>query len=170
MPPIDGSPLSRRAWLTTTSGVIAAGLLKTQADALRLDATEAPPYTGQTAPAVQPARSDDRPDPMTVPGRIVSEVGSRAPAEQPKRFLRAEELSSSSRSPLQDFHGIITPADLHFERHHAGVPDIRLEDHELLIHGMVERRLPDGGHHALSVGFPDPLHRVLRQRGRHLQP
>jgi sulfane dehydrogenase subunit SoxC len=35
--------------------------------------------------------------------------------------------------------GIITPADLHFERHHAGIPDIRWEDHELLVHGMVER-------------------------------
>ena len=35
--------------------------------------------------------------------------------------------------------GIITPADLHFERHHAGVPNIAEEDYELLIHGMVER-------------------------------
>ena len=35
--------------------------------------------------------------------------------------------------------GTITPADLHFERHHAGIPDIRFEDHELLVHGMVER-------------------------------
>jgi sulfane dehydrogenase subunit SoxC len=127
MPPIERSSMSRRAWLTTTSGVIAAGLLKTQSDAIRLDAQEAP----ASAP----------PDPTKVPGRIVSEVGSRAPGEQPKRFLRASDvdLSSSSRSPLQDLHGIITPADLHFERHHAGIPDIRLEDHELLIHGMVDR-------------------------------
>ena len=28
------------------------------------------------------------------------------------------------RSPLQDLHGTMTPADLHFERHHAGVPVI----------------------------------------------
>ena len=35
--------------------------------------------------------------------------------------------------------GTITPADLHFERHHAGIPDIQFEDHELLVHGMVER-------------------------------
>lgn len=141
MPPIDGSPLSRRAWLTTTSGVIAAGLLKTQADALRLDASEAPLDVGQTPSPAQDAQatSAGRPDSMKVPGRIVSEVGSRAPGERPTRYLRAEELSSSSRSPLQDFHGIITPSDLHFERHHAGVPDIRLEDHELLIHGMVDR-------------------------------
>lgn len=35
--------------------------------------------------------------------------------------------------------GVITPADLHFERHHAGVPDIVSENHELLVHGMVDR-------------------------------
>ena len=114
MPPEKGRPLSRRAWLTTTSGVIAAGVLKTQADAVKLVAQEPPP-----------------PDPTKVPGRLTSELGSRAPGEQPRRFLRASDLdlSSSSRSPLQDFHGIITPSDLHFERHHAGIPDIRKENH-----------------------------------------
>jgi sulfane dehydrogenase subunit SoxC len=35
--------------------------------------------------------------------------------------------------------GIITPADLHFERHHGGIPTIVAEDHELLVHGMVDR-------------------------------
>ena len=124
MPPKDGSRLSRRAWLATTSGVIAAGLLKTQGDAVELVAQQAP----------RPAS-----DPTKVPGRFVSGVGQRAPAEQPQRLLRAEELSSSSRTPLQHLHGIITPADLHFERHHAGVADIVSENHELLIHGMVDR-------------------------------
>ena len=47
--------------------------------------------------------------------------------------------SSSSRSPLQDLYGTITPSDLHFERHHAGIPEIVAETHELLIHGMVDR-------------------------------
>lgn len=124
MPPTDGSSLSRRAWLTTASGVIAAGLLKTQADAVKLVAQQVPIST---------------PDPTKVPGRVVSELGQRAPAEQPRRTSRGQELSSSSRSPLQDFHGIITPSDLHFERHHAGIPNIIAENHELLIHGMVDR-------------------------------
>jgi sulfane dehydrogenase subunit SoxC len=44
-----------------------------------------------------------------------------------------------SRTPLQDLHGTITPADLHFERHHAGVPQIDPQSYSLLIHGMVER-------------------------------
>ena len=120
----ERSGLSRRAWLTTTSGVIAAGLLKTQADAIKL--------TAQEAPAARAAAS-------RVPGRLVSAVGRRAPGEQPRRLLRAEALSSSSRTPLQDLHGIITPSDLHFERHHGGIPDIVAEEHELLIHGMVDR-------------------------------
>ena len=121
MPRDERPRLSRRAWITTTSGVIAAGLVKTQSDAIKLVAQEAPS------------------DPTKVPGRLVSEVGTRAPAEQPKRLVRAQALSSSSRTPLADLMGTITPADLHFERHHAGIPDIQFEDHELLIHGMVER-------------------------------
>jgi sulfane dehydrogenase subunit SoxC len=122
----DSSLISRRAWLGTTSGVIAAGLLKTQADAFKLEAQETP-VSGT--------------DPTKVPGRLVSGVGERAPAEQPRRLLRSQDtmLSSSSRSPLQDFCGTITPADLHFERHHAGIPNILAEEHELLVHGMVDR-------------------------------
>jgi sulfane dehydrogenase subunit SoxC len=120
----DRSRLSRRAWITTTSGVIAAGLLKTQSDAVKLVAQEAP-STAQ--------------DPTKVPGRFTSQLGSRAPAEQPVRLVRAEALSSSSRTPLQDLMGIITPADLHFERHHGGIPNIIHDDHELLVHGMVDR-------------------------------
>ena len=121
MPRAESPKLSRRAWITTTSGVIAAGLVKTQADAIQLVAQEAPG------------------DPTKVPGRLVSELGSRAPTEKPKRLIRAPALSSSSRTPLADLMGTITPADLHFERHHAGIPDIQFEDHELLVHGMVER-------------------------------
>ena len=122
MPRDAGSKLSRRAWITTTSGVIAAGLVRSQSDAIKLVAQEAPPL-----------------DPTKVPGRFVSEVGLRAPAEQPKRLIRAQAFSSSSRTPLADLMGTITPADLHFERHHGGVPNIQHEDHELLVHGMVER-------------------------------
>jgi sulfane dehydrogenase subunit SoxC len=42
-------------------------------------------------------------------------------------------------TPHQDLQGIITPADLHFERHHAGVPHIDAASYSLLIHGMVDR-------------------------------
>ena len=116
--------LSRRAWFAAASGTAATGLVMTRWDALK-----ATPQDPSTPP----------PDPTRVPGRFVSEVGSRAPGEQPRRLVRSLALSSSSRTPLQDLHGTITPSDLHFERHHAGVPEIAAEHHELLVHGMVER-------------------------------
>jgi len=120
----EGSGLSRRAWLATASGAIAAGLLKTQADAVSLVAQEAP-TAGQ--------------DHTKIPGRFVSELGRRAPGERPRRLARTQALSSSSRTPLQDLHGVITPSDLHFERHHGGIPNIIAEEHEVLVHGMVDR-------------------------------
>lgn len=49
--------------------------------------------------------------------------------------------AASSGTPLQHLHGIITPAGLHFERHHAGVPAIDPEQHRLVVHGLVERPL-----------------------------
>jgi sulfane dehydrogenase subunit SoxC len=42
---------------------------------------------------------------------------------------------------LQHLTGTITPSDLHFERHHAGVPAIDPAAHDLLIHGLVDRPL-----------------------------
>jgi sulfane dehydrogenase subunit SoxC len=46
---------------------------------------------------------------------------------------------TSSRTPLQNLFGTITPSDLHYERHHGGVPSIDPEKYELLIHGMVKK-------------------------------
>jgi sulfane dehydrogenase subunit SoxC len=45
--------------------------------------------------------------------------------------------SSVAFTPLQNLFGIITPPGLHFERHHAGVPDIEPQQHRLMIHGLV---------------------------------
>lgn len=47
----------------------------------------------------------------------------------------------SSRSPLQYLQGSITPNSLHFERHHAGIPDIDPEGHNLVINGLVRQPL-----------------------------
>lgn len=47
----------------------------------------------------------------------------------------------SSRSPLQHLQGTITPNSLHFERHHAGVPDIDPSLHKLVINGLVKQPL-----------------------------
>ena len=45
--------------------------------------------------------------------------------------------SSVSFTPLQNLFGIITPSGVHFERHHAGMPDVDPHRHRLMIHGMV---------------------------------
>ncbi|HKQ82781.1 MAG TPA: sulfite dehydrogenase [Steroidobacteraceae bacterium] len=47
----------------------------------------------------------------------------------------------SSRTPLHQLEGTITPNGLHFERHHNGVPDIDPAMHTLVIHGLVRRPL-----------------------------
>jgi sulfane dehydrogenase subunit SoxC len=77
-------------------------------------------------------------DPTKLQGPPPTEVGERSPFETPKRTVMKNEPASSSRTPLQDLTGIITPSDLHFERHHAGVPRIDPERYTLLIHGLVE--------------------------------
>jgi len=69
------------------------------------------------------------------PGR---DVGARSPFEKPAR-MAFSPARTATFTPLQDLDGIITPADLHFERHHGGVPAVDPQQYSLLIHGMVER-------------------------------
>ena len=47
----------------------------------------------------------------------------------------------NSKTPLDKLVGSITPTDLHYERSHAGVPDLDPRMHRLLIHGMVKKPL-----------------------------
>ena len=88
-----------------------------------------------TLTAATSAAGQERPESARRSGRPPNEVGTRSPAEQPKR----QPSAISSRTPLQDLHGSITPSDLHFERHHAGVPVIDPGAYRLLIHGIVDR-------------------------------
>jgi sulfane dehydrogenase subunit SoxC len=74
-------------------------------------------------------------DPTKIQGIPPSVLGNRSPFEQPLR----KPSDTSSRTPLQDLYGTITPSDLHYERHHAGVPAIDPKKYELLIHGMVDK-------------------------------
>lgn len=75
-------------------------------------------------------------DPSKVQGSPSSEVGYRSKFDSPKRIA---SYATASRTPLEDLQGTITPSDLHFERHHAGIPELDPEQHELLIHGLVEK-------------------------------
>jgi sulfane dehydrogenase subunit SoxC len=47
----------------------------------------------------------------------------------------------NAKTPHQKLLGSITPTDVHYERSHAGVPDIDPAQHRLLIHGMVQKPL-----------------------------
>jgi sulfane dehydrogenase subunit SoxC len=55
--------------------------------------------------------------------------------DQPSPFPTA------TRTPLQNLFGTNTPNGLFFERHHAGVPAIDPAQHQLMLHGLVERPL-----------------------------
>jgi len=119
---MDGrKTISRRQVLAAgTAGIVAAAL----------------PTAGQSPE--QAARPKLPADPTKVQGPTSTDVGARSPFERPKR-LSLNERRTSSLTPLQDLDGIITPSDLHFERHHGGVPAIDPAQYSLLIHGMVDR-------------------------------
>src|SRR2546422_1843078 len=102
------APISRRVLLASVAGTLGA---------LALDRAGMAQVPGQ-APTVPP-------DPTKVPGAPLSDLGQRSPFERPRR-IAVGSGQGSSLAPLQDLVGIVTPADLHFERHHAGV---RSEEH-----------------------------------------
>jgi sulfane dehydrogenase subunit SoxC len=76
-------------------------------------------------------------------GAPVGPYGSRSRFERAMRFITRTAVpeESSSKTPLHESVGIITPSSLHFERHHGGVPDLDPATHTLTIHGMVDRPL-----------------------------
>ncbi|MDP3720734.1 MAG: sulfite dehydrogenase [Acidobacteriota bacterium] len=112
----------RRVLAAGTAGIVGAAL----------------PIAGQSAD--QAARPRVPADPTKVQGPLSTDVGGRSPFEQPKRVSLGARRTSSL-TPLQDLDGIITPSDLHFERHHGGVPAIDPAQYSLLVHGMVDRPL-----------------------------
>ena len=78
-------------------------------------------------------------------GAAVSPYGSRSRFETSVRHVNQNTKvplqEASSRTPLHETYGMITPSALHFERHHGGVPEIDPATHTLTIHGMVDRPL-----------------------------
>jgi sulfane dehydrogenase subunit SoxC len=122
--------ISRRSVLTGAVAAAGGALLAGLPGAARSQQPHAAPPA--PLPPVAPA------DPTKAPGAPTSAVGSRSPFVTPKR-TPVGEITGVSLTPLQDLTGSITPADLHFERHHAGVPTIDPARHRLLIHGLVDR-------------------------------
>jgi sulfane dehydrogenase subunit SoxC len=72
---------------------------------------------------------------MKSPGLPASAASGRSPHVQLARAASA----SISQTPLHLLHGTITPSDLHYEVHRAGVPEIDPATYRLLIHGLVDR-------------------------------
>ena len=95
------------------------------------------------APAVPPgaggyALADVPADPTRAAGPPTSALGARSPFEVPARTPTGV-ITGSSLTPLHELTGTLTPSDLVFERHHAGVALIHPARYELLIHGLVDR-------------------------------
>ncbi len=95
---------------------------------------------GAAAMGAISVRADDLPQELGAPRRP---YGERSRFEKSSRYFRESvtPASGSSRTPLQDLFGIITPSALHYEVHHSGVPEIDPDRHELMIHGLVGRPL-----------------------------
>src|SRR5438046_3380280 len=89
-----------------------------------------------SALALRPAAARELGDPRR-------SYGERSPFETSARTFGASVTpgTGSSRAPLQDLYGTITPSASHFERHHSGVPKIDPTTHELLLDGLIERPL-----------------------------
>jgi len=117
--------ISRRSILAGAASAAAIVLLKKVSGQAIHAATPAP--ASPLAPS----------DPTRRPGPLPGTLGKRSPFEHPVK----KPSDISSRTPLQDLYGTITPSDLHFERHHAGVPLIDPAKYELLIHGMVDKAM-----------------------------
>jgi sulfane dehydrogenase subunit SoxC len=118
--PTEAPPITRRELLAGTAGAVGAAVLHTVGFATAQDG-ELP-----MRQAVQTTRRQ---------GAGPSVLGSRSVHEAPRRSV--DPISSGT--PHEELHGTITPADLHYERHHGGVPEIDPAHYTLLIHGLVER-------------------------------
>jgi sulfane dehydrogenase subunit SoxC len=124
--PSPDNKLTRRSLLAAAAATAGVMLLKKAGG----QTIQSAGHAGHPAP-----ESIHVPDPTHVPGPPPSAIGTRSRFET----LKLIPSDTSSRTPLQSLYGIITPSDLHFQRHHGGVPIIDPEKYELLIHGMVDR-------------------------------
>ena len=126
--PGPDADITRREALEGLAGTVGAVIVATMPVAAIAQATT----QVAAAPSVTPAR---------LMGTPTSAVGTRSPFSVPGARTPTGALAGSSLTPLQSLSGTITPADLHFERHHAGVPAIDPATHHLVIHGLVDRPL-----------------------------
>ena len=121
---------SRRGFLRRAAALGGGAALRFQARAPHDGLAKTCRPTFRRGAARSARRSSRRP--YGVPSKYEANVQRR---ESPG--LTRTPQSSVSFTPLQNLFGIITPSGLHFERHHAGMPDIDPHEHRLMIHGLV---------------------------------
>ena len=129
----EDTALTRRDLIAGAVGTIGGAMLAGLPASLAGQQAAAAPQTAPARPAV-PA------DATKLQGGTTTPLGARSAFEAPSRAPYGE-TTGSSNTPLQDLAGNITPSDLHFERHHAGIPALDPERHTLTIHGLVDRPL-----------------------------
>ena len=126
--PRPTSALSRRA-LVRSGGLLAGAALS--APMIRALAQTVAPAADTTMPMVPP-------DATKVPGLPSEALAGRSAFERPV-LTPTGVTSGSSLTPHQALRGTITPSDLHFQRHHNGIPVIDPAKYTLTIHGLVDR-------------------------------
>jgi sulfane dehydrogenase subunit SoxC len=119
-------PITRRALLTGAAAAASGVVLHR----LPLGAQTVPSPEGPVVPA----------DPSAVPGGPTTAVSARSPFETPARTPPGI-ITGPAYSPIHRLTGTITPSDLMFERHHAGVAMIDPKRYKLLIHGLVDEAM-----------------------------
>jgi sulfane dehydrogenase subunit SoxC len=136
-PPQDQELISRREALEGIAGTVGAVIAASIPVAAAAQSSP-PSATPSAAPSAAPGR---------LVGAPTSAVGTRSPFAASGARTPVGTPVGSSLTPLQSLSGSITPSDLHFERHHAGVPAIDPATHRLVIHGLVD--------HPLSLSVED---------------
>lgn len=91
------------------------------------------------------ANAADPPERPTVPADASKVLGAGATPNPPRSPFETAAIAPTggvtgpSYAPIQSYIGTITPTDLQFQRHHAGIAQIDPDAWRLLIHGLVER-------------------------------
>lgn len=141
-PPAAGAPaadsLSRRTLLAGAAGAVGGAIAVAMPVAAFGQGGGGISAAQSTPPSAPPAATPAGGAPASLLGTPTTPQGARAADVSPSR-VPVGQVTGSSRAPLRELTGTITPSDLHFERHHAGVPALDAATHRLLIHGLVDR-------------------------------
>lgn len=131
-----GRRVSRRAMLGTAAVALGGVALQRVSGSELLAQGPAPSSVAQSVPP--PALPTVPLDATRVPGMPSAPLGARAAFEQPS-LAPTGVTTGASFTPLQKLTGSITPADLHFQRHHNGIAVIDPARYTLTLHGLVDR-------------------------------